>query len=223
MIRAYTATIPERVSTLKMSIESILPQVDHVQVVLNNFKKVPLFLRHEKITTIFGDNSLEDGSRFTNISTTGYVLVFDDDIEYPADYVSTMIGHCRMLGAIVTPMGKILKARPLECYYKGWLHNYRTFDEVLGIHKVDIPGACGVMWNADHVKVTQDIITKQIHHSDICLGRFAKENHINCFVVPHAKDWLKNLMPELPKTTPSIYGKYKNNDKILTDFINEYL
>jgi hypothetical protein len=222
LVRAYTATIPQRVSTLKMSIESILPQVDYIQVVLNNFKNVPSFLRHEKITTILGDNSLEDGSRFTNIATSGYVLVFDDDIQYPSDYVSTMIEHCKRLNAIVTPMGKILKARPLESYYKGWLHNYRTFDEVIGFHKVDIPGACGVMWTADQVKVTQGIITKQVHHSDICLGKFAKENHVNCFVVPHSGDWLKNLMPLIPKS-PSIYRKYKNNDKILTDFVNQHL
>lgn len=222
MIRAYTATIPQRVKTLKISIESILPQVDFIQVVLNNFKTVPAFLKHPRITCVFGDNSLEDGSRFKNIAQDGYVMVFDDDIQYPPDYLQTMIGHCETLDAIVTPMGKVLKPRPVNHYYKDIQETYKTFQEVTGFHRVDVPGACGILWNADEVKITDDIITPELHHSDICVGKWAKENNVPCYVVPHAADWLKNLLPMVPKS-PTIYAKYRNNDKILTDFVNEYL
>lgn len=221
-VRAYTATIPQREKTLQISIASMLPQVDSIQVVLNNFKHVPAFLKHEKITCVFGDNSLEDGSRFKNIATEGYVIVFDDDIEYPSDYVETMIIHCNRMNGIVAPMGKILKPRPIEHYYKDIKETYKTFQEVAGYHRVDVPGACGILWNADKVKITEDIITKEVHHSDICVGVFAKQNNIPCFVVPHAADWLKNLLPMVPKS-PTIFGKYRNNDNILTDFVNKHL
>lgn len=222
MISAYTATIPERLKTLSISIASMLPQVDCIQVVLNNFKTVPQFLKHPKIACVFGDNSLEDGSRFKNITTSGYVIVFDDDIEYPSDYVQTMIDHCKIMNGIVAPMGKVLKPRPVNHYYKDIQESYKTFQEVKDYHKVDVPGACGILWNADHVKMTEDIITPEVHHSDICVGKWAKENGVPCYVVPHAADWLKNLLPMVPKS-PTIFGKYRNNDKILTDFVNMYL
>lgn len=223
MTSAFTATIPQRVKTFKKSIESLLPQVDSIQVVLNNFKTVPEFLKHSKITCVFSDNSLEDGSRFKNIQNArGYVLVFDDDIQYPKDYVSTMITYCDFLKAIVAPMGKVLKPRPIAHYYQDIETSYKTFSEVDYYYRVDVPGACGILWNTEYVKITEGIITPEIHHSDICVGKFAKENGILCYVVPHSAHWLKNLMPEIP-SSPTIFGKYRRNDKELTEFVNKYI
>jgi hypothetical protein len=230
MISAFTATIPQRVRTLKKSIASILPQVDSIQVVLNNFNYLPNFLKRDKITCVFSNNKLEDGSRFKNIQKAKeFVLVFDDDIEYPGDYVSTMRMHHKALAereynppVIVAPMGKVLKPRPIAHYYQDIEKNYKTFSEIDDYHLVDVPGACGILWSMQDVKITEDIVTPDIHHSDICVAKFAKQNGIQCYVVPHASNWLKNLMPEIPQS-PTIFGKYRRNDSKLTDFVNKYL
>ena len=229
MTSAFTATIPQRVSTLKKSITSMLPQVDRIQVVLNNFSSVPEFLKHEKITCVFSDNSLEDGSRFKNIqNSNGGIIVFDDDIQYPPDYVSEMQRHCDVLRAkyntpvIVAPMGKVLKTRPIDHYYQDIEKSYKTFSDVGDYHQVDVPGACGIFWSSHDVPITEEIITPEIHHSDICVGAFAKQHGILCFVVPHRAGWLKNLMPEISRS-PTIYGKYRRNDEKLTEFVNKWI
>src|SRR5690606_34600901 len=115
MIHAFACSIPQRENILRIAVASIVPQVDTMQVVLNNYDSTPEFLNHGKIKVLHSDNSLEDGSRFIGIGevTRGYILMFDDDILYPKEYVQTMIHYCgqqtRNLGkpVMVTPMGKV--------------------------------------------------------------------------------------------------------------------
>lgn len=218
-VSAYTATLPERAHLMRLALASILPKVDTVQIVLNNFKEVPKFCYHPKVTFVHHDNSKEDGSRFIGIekAAPGYTLVFDDDIIYPQDYVGALKSALNFY-PMVCPMGKILKPRPIESYYKGWLRNFKTFSHVENDCSVDIPGACGIMWDNRIVKVTEDII--KIPNSDVCLAVFCKQNNIKPVVISHTENWLKNIFTNVPKNTPSIFGKYRNNDKVITDFIN---
>jgi hypothetical protein len=226
MIHAFACSIPQRARILKMAVESILPQVDTMQVVLNNYSHTPEFLKHKKVTVLHHDNSMEDGSRFIGMDVReGYVLVFDDDILYPSNYVETMIAHLReqtqLLGkpVMVTPMGKVMNPRPIKSYYRDIERNHRAFGKVDHPYVVDVPGACGILWDASQVRVTQQIV--QAPNVDICLAKFARENGIACVVVPHEADWLANLMPLVD--SPSIFGKYKNNDAKLTEFVNQYV
>lgn len=228
MINAFTASLPDRFKTLEKSVKSILPQVDTMQVVLNNYKSVPKFLEHEKITVVRHDNSLEDGSRFINIEReSGYTLVFDDDILYPSNYVERMIEcieyltHFHDQEVIVGPMGKVLKPRPIRSYYQNIDRSYKTFSEVNHHYVVDVIGACGIMWNAEKVKITQDII--QTPNSDLCVAKFAKENNVLQICVAHKAGWLINLMTELSVQTPSIFRKYRHKDEKLTEFVNKWI
>lgn len=224
MISAYTASLPTRVSILEKAVKSMLPQVDRIQIVLNNYTHVPDFCRHEKITAFIGTNKLEDGERFRKIehAPPGYTIVFDDDIIYPADYVKTLIKKVEDYGRVmVCPMGKIMKVIPVYSYYKGILKSFKTFSDVPEDTVVDVPGCCGILWDNQDVKVKESDIL--IPNSDICMAKFCKDNNVKPVVVAHKADWLTNLWGQMPKDTPSIYGKYKNNDQRLTDFINENL
>lgn len=217
-VTGFTASMPERVKILEHAVKTILPQVDAIQIVLNNFRKVPDFCRHEKINFRHHDNSLEDGSRFIQIEDAppGYTLVFDDDIIYPSDYVQVLKSKLQIYD-MVCPMGKIMKPLPLNSYYTDILKSYKTFDDVDQDYEVDVPGACGIMWDNRKVKVTQDIIKSP--NSDVCLGIFCKQNNIKPVVIAHKADWLKNIFYQV-KDAPSIYGKYRRNDKAITDFFN---
>lgn len=90
------ASIPSRVDVLRITVDSILPQVDHLFVYLNGFDWVPEFLASEKITVFrsseygdYRDNSKYFGLRC--LEEEGYFFSIDDDIEYPSDYVSEMV------------------------------------------------------------------------------------------------------------------------------------
>jgi glycosyltransferase involved in cell wall biosynthesis len=94
-VTASVATMPERVELLAQAIGSLLPQVDRMQVYLNNFDDVPAFLDHPKITVQrsqdFGD--LKDNGKFFGVDEIpeGYHFTVDDDIIYPPDYVQKSV------------------------------------------------------------------------------------------------------------------------------------
>lgn len=222
IVTAFAASLPERVTILEKAVKSILPQVDAIQVVLNNFLSVPDFLQHPKINVLHHDNSMEDGSRFIGIeeAVPGFTLVFDDDIIYPQDYVSTLMEKARGRAVMVTPMGKILAPRPIKSYYGNILKSFKTFSEVKEDALVEVPGACGVLWDNTIVKVrSRDML---IPNSDICLAKFCKDNGVQPIVIAHSADWLTNIWNEV-KGAPSIYGKYRRYDGVLTQFVNDNL
>lgn len=222
LVTAFTASLPQRVLILEKAITSILPQVDFMQVVLNNYTYTPNFLHDQKITVIHSDNRLEDGSRFIRIerAAPGYTLVFDDDIIYPPDYVQTLISKAAGREVMVTPMGKILAPRPVKSYYGNILKAFRTFAKVEEDSLVEVPGACGVLWDNRLVHVQESDML--IPNSDICLAKFCKDYAVKPIVVAHGAEWLKNIWHEA-MNAPSIYGKYRKNDTLLTDFVNRHI
>lgn len=232
-VHLYMASLPDRQKTLVKAVRSLIDQVDTIQLGLTGDyintmlaieKSIPNPDATSKIKIVSHDNTLQDGARFINAAAKrGYCLVCDDDILYPPDFVTTMIKQYEQLPkpGFLTVMGKVLKPRPLKSYYKGWAQNYRTFDEVNLLQLVDIPGCCGILWHTDHIMVDQRAMV--IPNSDVCLGVYARSVGFPCYVIPHKADWLKDLMVELPKDTLSIFGKYRRNDKVQTDFINKWM
>ena len=63
MITAQIASIPDRVETLKRTVNSLINQVDLLFVALNNYEEVPDFLtNNRKIVYALMDNSLGDAA-----------------------------------------------------------------------------------------------------------------------------------------------------------------
>jgi hypothetical protein len=98
-ITASLATIPKRVVPLQEMVESIIDQVDVLQIYLNGFtdKEIPVFLfRLNKVRIYrsqdehFGDRG--DAGKFFNVQNIhGWHFICDDDIHYPEDFVTSMI------------------------------------------------------------------------------------------------------------------------------------
>jgi hypothetical protein len=220
------ASLPDRHGTLQQSLYSLMNQVDTIQVALNY--DAPNWIHRirtrvgSSVTVLKHDNTLQDGARFLYAADKpGFCLVCDDDILYPPDFVQTMTRNYN--DGFLTVMGKVLKPRPLTSYYKGWAKNYRTFDWIEKSKRVDIPGCCGILWHTDRMPFPLDHGNMLIPNSDVCVGVFAHLHRLPCRVIAHGSDWLKDLMPELPKDTLSIYGKYRKSDKLQTDFINKWM
>jgi hypothetical protein len=92
MTTAHLATIPDRESTLRQVLESIVPFVDHTFVALNGYKHVPTWLDELKTVTyrIF-DNSLGDAFKFAFIGeVSGRVLITDDDLLWNPDAINLL-------------------------------------------------------------------------------------------------------------------------------------
>lgn len=89
-ITVSLATIPRRVGNLRRTVESLLPQVDQINVYLNGHDEIPSFLAHEKINVkhSFSNNGAAMKLHWAN--DPGYHLICDDDIVYPPDYAERM-------------------------------------------------------------------------------------------------------------------------------------
>jgi hypothetical protein len=200
---AQFATIPQRANTLKIAARSMAGQVDLVRV--------------------FYD-SKTDGNKFKNLtefSNDEVIFICDDDIQYPADYVKTMMQYLKP-GIVITCMGKIMKPRPIASFYRDEALCYKTFETCEELTRVEIPGTCAM---AFYRSTCPDLDSSffQSLNSDIWMGIYCKVNTIPCYVIPHKADWLTNLMPMLPVETPSVFDRFKNNDKHMTDLVNQYI
>lgn len=235
MIFVQLATIPERASILPRVIASLVGQVDRVHLamaipsidddIVARAHALPDYLIDPKIFVTFHDNSLQDGVRWINAPQDPghYVFVCDDDIEYPSDYVTKMIAHSWTFRdqAIISCMGKKLRPRPVPNYFQSESPCLKTFEHVQNYYSVEIPGACAMLYHTNRIKI--DLKDIESPNSDLCTAVIAKRRGVKCFVVPHAADWLTNLMPFLPAGSPNMFDQYKVDDSNLTKYINENL
>lgn len=86
------ATYPARWAQLPVAIRSVALQVDTLYVVLNEFSTVPDWMgMYANVFPIIPDSDLKDVGKFAlDLDADSYVALFDDDLEYPADYVASM-------------------------------------------------------------------------------------------------------------------------------------
>lgn len=99
-IVANVATIPKRQALFPKVLESILPQVDKINIFLNEFDDIPLsflelFNSHKDKIVFYRSQdigNLRDNVKFYFVDNNDcYYLTIDDDIDYPWDYVSKLI------------------------------------------------------------------------------------------------------------------------------------
>jgi len=241
MIIAQIASIPERHSILHRVVSSLIEQVDKIHLNLavspndliardddaNQFSyNIAKWMHHPKIKLAFHDNHLEDGAKFINSPTEPghYVLVCDDDIAYPpnfAKHMTTILSNPFKDRAILSCMGKVLAPRPIKSYFKDELVCLKTFETQKALYAVEVPGTCAMAYCTDHIVITTaDMLSP---NSDICVGAWAKRNGKRCYVIPHDAKWLTDLTSLLPEGSPNMFDRYKENDTVLTEFINASL
>lgn len=100
MIVANLATYPPRESNLLPVITSIAPQVDWLNVVLNQFDApLPALDRFANVGQILPDEDTKDaGKFFPDTRDAAYVLLIDDDIVFPKDYVACAVSSMESIG-----------------------------------------------------------------------------------------------------------------------------
>src|SRR6056297_1875239 len=100
MIVANLATYPPRRSNLLPVVEAIAGQVDRLNVVLNQYDG-PLaeFERFETVRQILPETDTKDvGKFYPDVTGADLVLMIDDDLVYPPDYVARTRAAFEALG-----------------------------------------------------------------------------------------------------------------------------
>jgi hypothetical protein len=100
MIRAHMATYPKRRELLLPALESILPQVDRLFLVMNEYPAIPEEIAGlEKVEAVIPETDLKDVGKFLPTpAPEDLVLFVDDDLVYAPTYAEQLILAAERIG-----------------------------------------------------------------------------------------------------------------------------
>jgi len=219
------ATIESRKENLKLTIESIINQVDRIYVYQNGYKEIFDFLNDPKISVISSvDTGIDmgDAGKFYMLNKTEecYFFSIDDDLIYPTDYIDNLTQKLKKYDnkVILSHHGRIMR-KNAKSYYDDIFKNFRCLDKVTTEEPIDF-GGTGVMgFHSKTVKSLDFDYFKNPNMADIWVGKYAKENNIKIIILPHEEGWIKTSLDIDDKNT--IFQKYRKGhavqDKILVE------
>jgi hypothetical protein len=219
MVTAQIATIPDRVTLLKITVESLIDQVDQLNIMLNGHQQVPSFLNHPKITYHFLDNSKGDAAKFYGLKNVkGYIFTCDDDLKYPGYYVQTMAFKLLQYDnqIILTNHGRIMNPKPVSNSYTDRKAAFHCLKEETQEVFLSIGGTGAMAWHSDYFFPDVDKITKK-NMADIWVAKFAHEQGCKILLNPHRAEWIQYLHPQ-----HTIWDDHFPNPQDQTDLYNSF-
>ena len=215
MTTAQLCTIPERVDSLRLTVNSLRRQVDLLYVMLNGHYKIPTFLDwgEMELTT----NEMSDANKFYNIEErTGYVIICDDDIVYPPTYVQDMIKAVDKYKCVVSLHGKKYP-RPFKDFYH-IERNYRCLGNVDKDAEVDVVGSGVMAYHTDFLKLKYSDFELP-NMADVWVSKIAHEQGVKMMVLKHRADYLKHTNHKETIFITENRKKFAKQTEILKTFL----
>jgi hypothetical protein len=210
------ASLPDREEQLINTVNSIIEQVDKVNLCLNNYTHNP-FDGNNKVNVIFSDNKHGDAGKFIWVNSfEGYYFSGDDDIIYPPTYIEDTKKEVDKYG-VVSYHGRSFLKFPIESYYKTSPSvKIRCLAEYEYTEPVQIAGTGVMAFRTDKFKPPFSIFKKS-NMSDIWIGCYAKEQGIDIWGLKHSETYFK--YQKVPNT---IYEDKVNSCEYETTVVNNY-
>lgn len=226
------ATIKEREDLVKVSLKSLSNQCREIFVYLNDYEELPSWASTFRNVSFFlgkdCDGDLGDAAKFYAVTQADkYFISTDDDLEYPRDFVKTMLLWQKRFGgqAWLTTHGRVLgdESLPIRGYHQNPHPNTKLFHGLRGVYapyQVHFGGTGSLCFDASLAKFPRDfLLGAPKNHADIWVGLHCISQKIPIFVIPHAEGWLKQQR--------TLSGKTIFEQKRITDepayLINQYL
>lgn len=235
MITANLATYPPRRASLLPVVQAIAPQVDVLNVVLNQYDSVPAELAGlAKVNPVIPHEDTKDVGKFYVTPAEGLVMLIDDDLVYPADFVARTVAGFEAIAApkalggyhtstyyVPRPWHSGGEFRKLMRFRRRTIADYRRIDIVyaaLARHKIVdqvATNAC-IMRAGDfpgyaYMRDSQKFV-------DVRLAKWCFEKGILPVSLPRAADWIRPIDYE-----ESIYSEFtRHNPPHVADEIWTY-
>ena len=214
MITAQLASIPSRENSLKLTVESLRNQVDKILVALNGYDHIPEFLNNGEFVML--DNSRGDAAKFFDVEyLQDYIFTCDDDIIYPANYVSYMISKIKEHRSIVSLHGRIFP-RPYISYTVGESLHYLR--EVKNDTLIDLGGTGVMAWHSDIFKVRYSDFT-QANMADVFVAKLAYEQGVSMVCASHPEGFIKHVYYKDTIWNREKLNRFTRQDEILKTFL----
>lgn len=187
MVTVQIASIPDRVEMLGKVIESLLPQVDKLNVFLNLYPSTPECCMVGGVRFTHLDNEKGDAAKIYGLKDIkGYIFLCDDDLLYPPDYVENMVNKLQAYNnaIILTNHGRIMREKPVGNSYTDRVAAYRCREKETYEGYLDIGGTGVMAWHSSCFFPDYNRVTKR-NMLDIWIAKFAKEQKVNIIHNPH--------------------------------------
>lgn len=219
MIVAGMATIPDRLNTLELVLDSITPQVEILWLSLNGFDRTPkLLAKYKNVNAVIMSNEMGDANKFLKVdSCEGYYFSLDDDIIYPKDYVETYIKAIDEHRCLVSIHGCKIPPRKIQSYYGGKIQKAHCLN-TCGQVEVDICGSGVAAFHTDYFRPSYKRF-EAANMADIWLSMQAHEQGVKRLCLAHKAGWIKG---GLNKGRSTIYDTHKHSDSIQTEVVNGF-
>lgn len=201
-------SIPNRVGSLKRTVNSLLPQVDKINIYLNGYDEIPEFLLNRKIhvetSDYFGD--LNDNGKFFFDIPYGYHFTCDDDILYPSDYVQKMILKLNnYYNKVVVCCHGMIYPKNMKNFYS---KDRKVYSFKLSLDKDKFVNLGGTGTVAYHTKIFNEKYDKTMKFAgmiDVWLSIQCKRKGIPIVSVSRPEKWLEDINENQEM---SLYSKY---------------
>lgn len=236
-VSVSVASNKNRTSLQKM-IMSLIDQVDHIYVYLNDYETVPGWLgelgNHSKnnrmgsrarVTVVLGPkafgNIMDNGKAYFLKQIKGYHFTCDDDLIYPPNYVQRMIlallhhDHKVIVGVHGINMTEAFVKNTSLHYYGQGTRNVSTFSKKLEYeYQADFLGTGTVAYHTDLLPDLRYEDFSVPGMMDIWLGVYARDRNIPMIVLTRENDWILEERAEV-----SIYRMGVRNDTVQTQVV----
>lgn len=210
-----------REPALHSVVQSLAHQVDHLNVYLNGYDSVPPYLLAPYITVLRSQDQTSKGDIgdigkffWCNDLSTEFHVTADDDIFYPPDYVTKLLGFWRTFQSpvVVGAHGIRIKQQDLKPSsgrrgkgYYGSREVWMATENVPKPVNVHIIGTGTMLYRSSDIgNLDIDAVFKQPNMADVWFGLLAQKLKLPMMIIPHASGWIR----EVPGTfEDSIYKK----------------
>ena len=210
-IVAGMATVPGNEAALFRAVNSLLPQVDRIDLYGNVFEQLPALLQgHPKLRCVVDREGTRygDAGKFWGLQdcVDTIYLSCDDDIDYPADYVQRMVEVlARHGGACAVSVHAALMRQcaddVVRYYYDGETRTVFHFErELHGERRAHVPGTGTTVVHSHFVKPGMAYF-QQPNMADLWLAQYLLENALPVVAIARPAGWLK----QLPVDRPTIF------------------
>lgn len=228
---ANLATYPPRREGLRQAVAALAPQLDRLNVVLNEYDaELPELAEFHNVRQILPDHDTKDAGKFfpDGVAEAEYVFMVDDDLLFPSDFVATTVAAMRKLGPChvggyhasiyekPAPSLRLSRLRKWLLYSEARIANYRrvyTFyhAQPSGVIVDQIATNAAVMAGRDfppyaYMQDSQKFV-------DVRLAKWCFEQGIRPVVLPRADGWLaplrfdESIYEDFTKTNPPHVAK----------------
>lgn len=238
-ITAGVATYPPREECLNDLIESVLPQVDNLCLYLNRYENPPdsigSVLKEPEAArglhfVIDSTGAPKASGKFRWINREGYIFTLDDDICYPDNYFTHLIGWIEKLKrkAFVGVHGVVFASEVLNLHAgrgSSVLKKYNFSDGLDALTRVHLIGTGTLAFHssliADCNRELYNVMNSSVDYenaNDECLAVFARQRDMPMFIVPRKAGWL-------PGNEKMKYGIFEDhfNDPLLSSSVTRLL